>query len=85
MVRFSVEGEDWILRFSPHIQIGKEEKKAIINSLLRLGKGLVTYPHGSSFIIFKEEAFVFVVERVPSLILTLAAIIRKEHWYRLES
>jgi len=84
MYRFSVEGEEWILRFSPNITIESEEKKAIIMSLLHIGDQLSSFSHGKAFIMFNEKigAIIFEVERIPSLILTVSNIIPKENWYK---
>ncbi|NHM29202.1 hypothetical protein [Neobacillus terrae] len=84
MYRFSVEGEDWILRFSPNIIIESEEKQAIIMSLLHIGDQLASFSHGKAFIMFNEKtgAIIFGVERIPSLILTVSNIIPKENWYK---
>lgn len=83
MYRFSIEGEDWILRFSPQISVGGEEKKAILNSLLQIGSDLLAISHGESFMMLDKKigAIVFVVERIPSLILTVSTIIPVERWY----
>jgi hypothetical protein len=83
MYRFSVEGEDWILRFSPQINLDSNEKKAILTSLLQIGKDLDSYSHGHAFMIFNKTigAIVFAVERVPSLILTISNIIPRDRWY----
>ncbi|QCJ43210.1 hypothetical protein FAY30_15595 [Bacillus sp. S3] len=83
MFRFSVEGEDWILRFSPQISIEADEKQAILMSLLHIGDDLANFSHGSAFIMFAKKigAIVFDVERIPSLILTVSNIVPEENWY----
>lgn len=83
MYRFSIEGEEWILRFSPQVLIESNEKQAIIMSLLHIGNKLSAYSHGNAFIMFTKKigAIVFEVERIPSLILTVSNIIPKECWY----
>ncbi|SFA99451.1 hypothetical protein SAMN04488577_2072 [Bacillus sp. cl95] len=83
MYRFSIEGEDWILRFSPNIVLEGNEKKAILTSLLQIGKDLDSFSHGHSFLIFNKNigAIVFSVERIPSLILTITNIVPKSDWY----
>lgn len=83
MYRFSIEGEDWILRFSPQISVGREEKNAILNSLLQIGSDLLAISHGESFMMLDKKigAIVFGVERIPSLILTVSTIIPVERWY----
>ncbi|EKN69527.1 hypothetical protein BABA_08871 [Neobacillus bataviensis LMG 21833] len=83
MFRFSIEGEDWILRFSPQVFIESDEKQAIMMSLLHIGNDLANFSHGDAFIMFAKKigAIVFDVERIPSLILTVSNIIPKENWY----
>lgn len=83
MYRFSVEGEDWILRFSPQVNLEINEKGAILTSLLQMGKYLDSFSHGHAFVIFNKTigAIVFAVERVPSLILTISSIIPRDRWY----
>lgn len=83
MYRFSIEGEDWILRFSPQVIIEAEEKQAILMSLLHIGNELADFSHGKAFIMFANKigAIVFDVERVPSFILTVSNIIPEENWY----
>jgi hypothetical protein len=83
MFRFSIEGEEWIFRFSPHVMIDDNEKHPILRSLLHIGKDLATFSHGDGFIMFTKEigAIVFEVERIPSLILTVSNIVPEEHWY----
>ncbi|MFK9093381.1 hypothetical protein [Bacillus salipaludis] len=87
MFRFSIEGEEWILRFSPQVFIEKEEKQAVLMSLLQIGDDLTNFSHGNSFIMFAKKigAIVFDVERIPSLILTVSNIVPKENWYIQES
>jgi hypothetical protein len=83
MYRFSIGDEDWIVNFSPHILIEKEEREAIVHSLLKMGAALQNFSHGDSFLIFheKHEAAVFRVEKIPSLILTIVTIVSNDHWY----
>jgi hypothetical protein len=83
MYRFSINGEEWILRFSPQVYIDSDEKQAIVFALLHMGVNLDNYPHGSAFIIFAKKigAIVFNVERIPSLILTVSNIIDEDNWY----
>ncbi|MFJ7725622.1 hypothetical protein ACIQXV_05590 [Neobacillus sp. NPDC097160] len=87
MFRFSIEGEDWILRFSPQVFIEEEEKQAVLMSLLQIGDDLTDFSHGNAFIMFTKKigAIVFDVERIPSLILTVSNIVPKENWYIQES
>ncbi|MDR7238589.1 hypothetical protein [Neobacillus drentensis] len=83
MYRFSIEGDEWILRFSPQVYMDSAEKQTILFALLHIGVELDNYSHRSAFIIFAKEigAIVFDVERIPSLILTVSNIISKDHWY----
>ena len=87
MYRFSIEGEEWILRFSPRVLFESDEKQAIIMSLLHIGNDLSAFSHGNAFIMFTKKigAIVFEVERVPSLILTVSNIIPEEYWYKQEA
>ena len=86
MYRFSIEGEDWILRFSPQVLIESDEKQAIITSLHHIGNDLASFTHGDAFIMFTKKigAIIFDVERIPSLILTVSNIIPEENWYNKE-
>jgi hypothetical protein len=83
MYRFSIDGETWILRFSPHIFLEHAERQEIINLLIQLGKDLSRFSHGSAFCFFTEKMglLVFDVERIPSLILTISNVVTKENWY----
>lgn len=83
MYRFSIEKEDWILRFSPNLQIERETKKAIVNFIMQIGKDLSSYSHGESFVIFSESegVIVFNIEKVPSFILTVSSAVPKDKWY----
>jgi hypothetical protein len=83
MYRFSIDGENWILRFSPHIFLEQEERREIVNLLIQLGKDLSSFSHGSAFCFFTEKMglLVFDVERIPSLILTISNMVPKENWY----
>jgi hypothetical protein len=87
MFRFSIAGEDWILRFSPQVFIDATEKQAILMSLLHIGDDLTNFSHGNAFIMFAKKigAIVFDVERIPSLILTVSNIVPEENWYLQES
>ncbi|MFB3163048.1 hypothetical protein F4694_001464 [Bacillus niacini] len=87
MYRFSVEGDEWILRFSPQIYIEAEEKQVVLMSLLQIGNDLSSYSHGDAFLMFTKKigAIVFDVERIPSFILTVSNIIPEENWYMQDS
>jgi hypothetical protein len=83
MYRFSVDGETWILRFSPHIYLEQDERREIVSLLIQLGKDLSSFSHGSAFCIFTEKMGLLVldVQRIPSLILTISNAVVKDHWY----
>jgi hypothetical protein len=83
MYRFSIAGEEWILRFSPQVLIEADEKQAILMSLLHIGNDLADFSHGNAFIMFTKKigAIVFDVERIPSFILTVSNIVPEENWY----
>ena len=83
MYRFSIENENWILRFTPNVVLEDESKQAIVKSILQMGKELSTFSHGEPFVIMVKKIglIVFNVEKIPSLILTVSNIIEKEKWY----
>ncbi|MGP7816003.1 hypothetical protein [Niallia sp. 01092] len=83
MYRFSMEKENWILRFLPNIVLEEERKHVIVKSILLMGKDLATFSHGNSCVILNKEMglIVFYVEKIPSSILTVSTIIEKENWY----
>jgi len=85
--RFSIEGEDWILRFSPQVLIEADEQQEIVRSLLHIGGDLADFSHGDAFIMFTNKigAIIFDVERIPSLIVTVSNIVPEENWYIQES
>ncbi|MEH7125215.1 hypothetical protein V7127_18545 [Bacillus sp. JJ1773] len=87
MYRFSIDKDDWILRFSPHVQIELGIKQIIVSSIAHLGKQLPSFPHGESFIIMNDQIglIVFNVEKIPSLILTVSNIVSKDRWYIQEN
>jgi hypothetical protein len=83
MFRFSIKGEEWIVRFSPQISIETEEKKAILQSILHIENDLSLFTHGDAFLVVDKNigVIVFKVERIPSLILTVSTIIPEENCY----
>ena len=83
MYRFSIENENWILRFTPNIILEDDSKHAIVKSILQLGSALTSFSHGESFVIMVKQIglIVFNVEKIPSLTLTVSNIIEKENWY----
>lgn len=87
MYRFSIKGEEWILRFSPQVFIEAEEKQAILMSLFQIGNDLSSFSHGAAFLMFTKKigAIVFDVQRIPSFILTVSNIIPEENWYYFDS
>ncbi|WP_445493033.1 hypothetical protein [Niallia sp. 03133] len=85
MYRFSIENENWILRFSPNIVLEDERKQAIVKTILQMGKELPTFSHGKSFVIMNKSIglIVFNVEKIPSFILTVSNIIERDSWFEL--
>jgi hypothetical protein len=83
MFRITIEADEWIVRFSPHLSVEKEEREAIVDSLLKLGGKLTRFPHGDSFIIMNEKIGMIVcrVEKIPSLILIISTVVPKENWF----
>ncbi len=83
MFRITIEDEEWIVRFSPHLSIEKEERAAIVAPLQKLGTTLTKFPHGDSFIIMNETIGMIVcrVEKIPSLILIISTVVPKENWF----
>jgi hypothetical protein len=82
MYRFSIDGREWILRFSQHLEIDDKEKESIIQSVMN-GPELKGFSHGDSFLLFDKEmgVIVFNIEKVPSFILNVSTIVPKEKWY----
>jgi hypothetical protein len=83
MYRISIEEEKWIVRFSPHLSIEKDEREAIVEPLLQIGGALDKFGHGDSFVIMNEKIGMIVcrVEKIPSLILIISAVVPKENWF----
>lgn len=83
MYRFSLGDENWIIIFSPHISLEAKEKEAIIRSIAIMGPQWAGFSHGESFVIFHEMtgAIVIRIEKVPSLILTISAVVSRDRWY----
>jgi len=83
MFRFSIDDDNWMLRFSPHIQVDQEEKDVIADSIILMGSGLHSFSHGESFVIMNDllGLIVFHVEKIPSLILTVSTIVSKDKWF----
>lgn len=83
MYRFSIDSGDWIFKFSPHLQVEKQEREAILKSLLKIGSSINHFSHGDSFVIFMKDhgMVVFRVEKIPSLIVTVSTIITKDKWF----
>lgn len=83
MYRISIEEEKWIVRFSPHLSIDADERDAIVAPLLKIGSALDKYSHGDSFVIMNEKIGMIVcrVEKIPSLILIISAVVPKENWF----
>jgi hypothetical protein len=83
MYRFSIDGEGWIVRFSPQASFESEEKEVILQSLLRIEKNLSNFTHGDAFLVDDKSLgiIVFKVEKIPSLIVTVCNIVPKERFY----
>ncbi|MFT9596652.1 hypothetical protein [Mesobacillus sp.] len=83
MYRFSIGDEDWIIIFSPHLSLEQAEKEEIIRSIAIMGPQWATFSHGESFVIFQQlvGAIVVRIEKVPSLILTVSAVVNRNRWY----
>ncbi|MGZ4160085.1 MAG: hypothetical protein ACXVNF_04690 [Neobacillus sp.] len=83
MYRFSIKGEEWILRFTPQLLLVNDEKQEILLSLINIANELSAFSHGDALLMFtqKGEAIVIDVERIPSFILTVSNIIPEENWY----
>ncbi|MCM3122114.1 hypothetical protein QNH36_15235 [Mesobacillus sp. AQ2] len=83
MYRFSIGDEDWIIIFSPHLSLEQKEKEEIIRSIAIMGPQWAAFSHGESFVIFQElvGAIVVRIEKVPSLILTVSAVVHRDRWY----
>ena len=87
MYRFSIGDEDWIIIFSPHLSLEQKEKEEIIRSIAIMGPLWAAFSHGESFVIFQElvGAIVVRIEKVPSLILTVSAVVQRDRWYISEN
>jgi hypothetical protein len=83
MYRFSIGDEDWIIIFSPHLSLDQTEKEEIIRSIAIMGPQWAAFSHGESFVIFQQlvGAIVVRIEKVPSLILTVSAVVSRDRWY----
>lgn len=83
MYRFSIAGEEWIVRFSPQVTFENEKKDAILRSINKVKKNLGSFTHGEAFLVEDQNLgyIVFKVEKVPSLILNVCNIIPEERCY----
>ncbi|HAQ08010.1 MAG TPA: hypothetical protein DCR24_10985 [Bacillus bacterium] len=83
MYRFSIGDENWIILFSQHLSLDSKEKEAIIRSIAIMGPQWAGFSHGESFVIFHEliGAIVIRIEKIPSLILTVSAVVPRDRWY----
>ncbi|WP_102263337.1 hypothetical protein [Mesobacillus jeotgali] len=83
MYRFSIGDEDWIIIFSQHLSLEQAEKEEIIRSIAIMGPQWAAFSHGESFVIFQQMvgAIVVRIEKVPSLILTVSAVVNRNRWY----
>ena len=87
MYRFSIGDEDWIIIFSPHLSLEQTEKEEIIRSIATMGPQWAAFSHGESFVIFQQlvGAIVVRIEKVPSLILTVSAVVSRNRWYIIDN
>ncbi|WLR56626.1 hypothetical protein LC048_06930 [Mesobacillus subterraneus] len=83
MYRFSIGDEDWIIIFSQHLSLEQTEKEEIIRSIAIMGPQWAAFSHGESFVIFQQMvgAIVVRIEKIPSLILTVSAVVNRNRWY----
>jgi hypothetical protein len=83
MYRFSIDGEEWIVRFSPQATFEGEERTAVLKAINNFKKNLILFTHGDAFLVSDQTigVIVFKVERIPSLILTVCHIIPEERCY----
>lgn len=83
MYRFSIGDENWIIIFSPHLSLEQTEKEEIIRSIAIMGPQWAGFSHGESFVIFQKlvGAIVVRIEKVPSLTLTVSAVVNRNRWY----
>jgi hypothetical protein len=83
MYRFSIGDENWIIIFSPHLSLEQTEKEEIIRSIAIMGPQWAGFSHGESFVIFQQlvGAIVVRIEKVPSLTLTVSAVVNRNRWY----
>lgn len=83
MYRFSIGEDNWIIIFSPHLSLEAKEKEDIIRTIAMMGQKWAGFSHGESFVIFHQlaGAIVMRIEKVPSLILTVSAVVSRDRWY----
>ncbi len=87
MYRFSINGEDWVIIFSPHLSLEQTEKEEIIRAISIMGPQWTNFSHGESILVFHQlaGAVVLRIEKVPSLILTVSAVVSRDRWYISEN
>ncbi|MDQ0272041.1 hypothetical protein [Cytobacillus purgationiresistens] len=83
MYRFSINQQEWILRFSINVTMEKLEKQRVFKAIVQMGSELIHFTHGDSFIIIDKEIgmVVFNVETIPSFILIVSNVVSDEDWY----
>ena len=83
MYRFSIGDEDWVIVFSQHLSLEKNEKDAAIHSIAIMGPRWSGFSHGESFVLFLDQigAVVIRIEKIPSLILTVSAVGPRNRWF----
>ncbi|SEM82476.1 hypothetical protein SAMN05192533_10647 [Mesobacillus persicus] len=84
MYRFTMDGNHWIIRFSPHLDIEEEDKEIVIQLVLEFETKVKGFSHGESFLLFDDKlgAIIFRIEKIPSSIFTVSTIVPKDKWYK---
>ena len=87
MYRFAIDGNNWIIRFSPHLGIEEEEKENVIRLVQEFETKVNGFSHGESFLLFDDKmgAIIFRIEKIPSSIFTVSTIVPKDKWYKKTS
>lgn len=83
MYRFSIDEEEWILRFRTPEPVDLDKQEIILRALTHFINDLSLFSHGEAFLIVIRNigAVIFKVERIPSQIIIVSYIIAKENWY----
>ncbi len=83
MFRLNKDGIEWIMIFSQGMTPDEEEKEAAYRAIMLSSSDLSDYSHGESLIIFDNiaGAIVIRVEKIPSFLLAILALVPREHWF----